>query len=136
MSGGKVSGCNWAQTKNFAFPADSQIQQKMNVKKYIIIPEEILIRLAEGRYVEGSLHRDKFTGSITFNVYNRKPRLRLRDRLIRVLEHGWVKESEQRIKVYESIPKDLGTARIMSVLDREIKEASTALIDREIINNV
>ena len=108
----------------------------MNVKKYIVIPEEILIRLAEGRYVEGSLHRDNFTGSITFNVYNRKPRLRLRDRLIRVLEHGWVKESEQRIKVYESIPKELGTARVMSVLDREMKEAHTALIDREIIDNV
>lgn len=108
----------------------------MNVKKYIVIPEEILIRLAEGKYVEGSLHRDKFTGSITFNVYNRKPRIRLRNRLIRVLEHGWVKESEQRIKVYESIPKELGTARVMSVLDREMKEAKSALIDREIIDNI
>ena len=108
----------------------------MNVKKYIVIPEEILIRLAEGRYVEGSLHRDNFTGCITFRAYNRKPRLRLRDRLIRVLEHGWVKESEQRIKVYESIPKELGTARIMSVLDREMKEAKSALIDREIIDNI
>ena len=108
----------------------------MQVKKYIVFPEDILIRLAEGRYVEGSLHRDILTGCIIFNAYNRRPRRRLRDRLIRVLEHGWVKESEQRIKVYESIPKDLGTARVMSVLEREVKEVRSALIEREIIDNV
>ena len=57
----------------------------------------------------------------------------MRDRLIRVLEHGWVKESTERIKVYDSIPKVLGTARVMSVLDREMDTAKDALIDRELI---
>ena len=108
----------------------------MKIKKYIEIPEEILIRLSEGKYVEGSLHRDEHSGHITFNAYNRKPRIRLKDRIIRILEHGWVKESEQRIKVYESIPKDIGTARVMSVLDREIKSAKDALIDRELLDCV
>ena len=84
----------------------------MKVKKYIEIPEEILVALAEGKYVEGSLHRDKDTCRIVFNVYNRKPRKRLRDIIIRYLEHGWVKESAERIKIYESIPKVLGTAHI------------------------
>jgi len=105
----------------------------MNIKKYISVPEFILERLVEGKYVEGSLHRDVLTGSITFNAYNRKPRRRIKDRLIRLLEHGWVKESEERIKVYESIPKDLGTPRVMNVLEREVKEAKNALIDWELI---
>jgi hypothetical protein len=52
------------------------------------------------------------------------------------LEHGWVKESAERIKVYESIPKNLGTARVMAVLDRESDEVKEALIDREIIEFV
>jgi hypothetical protein len=55
------------------------------------------------------------------------------NKLLRRLEHGWVKESRQRIKVYESIPKDLGMARVMAVIDRETKEAKDALIDRELI---
>lgn len=105
----------------------------MNIKKYILVPESILERLVEGKYVEGSLHRDVLTGSITFNVYNRKPRRRIKDRLIRLLEHGWVKESKERIKVYESIPKDLGTPRVMNVLEREVKEAKNALTDWELI---
>ena len=108
----------------------------MKIKKYIEFAEDILVRLSEGRYVEGSLYRDELTGRITFKAYNRKPRIRLKDRIIRILEHGWVKESEQRIKVYESIPKDIGTARVMGVLDREIKSAKDALIDRELLDCV
>ena len=108
----------------------------MQIKKYIEIAEEILIRLSEGRYVEGSLYRDKFTGRLVFKAYNRKPRVRIKDRLIRILEHGWVKESEERIKVFESVPKDIGTPRVMNVLERELKEVKNALIDREIIDRV
>ena len=106
------------------------------MKKYIEIEEEVYNRILAGKYVDGSMRILKNPARIVFRAFNRKPRVRLKDRLIRILEHGWVKESEQRIKVYESIPKDLGTARIMSVLDREMKEAKSALIDREIINNV
>lgn len=107
------------------------------MKKYIEVPEEALMRLVESdNCVRGALHRDKWTGKIYFKAYNDKPRIRLKDRLIRILEHGWVKESPQRIKVYESIPKNLGTARVMKVLDRETKEAKESLIDRELIDFV
>ena len=108
------------------------------MKKYITIVNalEALRILSVKKRLEGVLYIDQNTGRLMFKAYNRKPRLRLKDRLIRILEHGWVKESEQRVKVYESIPKNLGTARIMRVLDREIKEAESALIDREIIDNV
>ena len=108
----------------------------MQIKKYIVIPVEILDNLSNGKYVEGSLHRDLETGCITFNAYNRKPRKRLRDKIIQYLEHGWVKESAERIKVYESIPKVVGTPRVMGILDREIKTAKDALVVREIIDRV
>ena len=79
-------------------------------KKYIQIEEEVLVRLVEGKYVEGSLHRDKWTGQITFRAYNRQSRKRKKDKLIRYLEHGWVKESTKNLKYYESIPKKIGMA--------------------------
>ena len=105
------------------------------MKKYIQIEEEVLVRLVEGKYVEGSLHRDEWTGKITFRAYHRKPRVKRKcDRLIALLEHGWVKESTDRIKVYESVPKILGAPRVMTILDREHKAAKDALIDREIDN--
>ena len=108
------------------------------MKKYIWFLNglSVLEKLEVEKRVEGVLFVDKSTGRITFKAYNRKPIKRMRDRLIRVLEHGWVKESTERIKVYDSIPKVLGTARVMSVLDREIDTAKDALIDRELIEFV
>ena len=103
------------------------------MKKYIEINMEVIERLVDGKYVAGSLHRDEWTGRIVFKAYNRQPRTKCVNKLLRRLEHGWVKESRQRIKVYVSIPKDLGMARVMAVIDRETKEAKDALIDRELI---
>ena len=105
------------------------------MKKYIWFLNglSVIEKLEVEKRVEGVLFVDKSTGRITFKAYNRKPIKRMRDRLIRVLEHGWVKESTERIKVYDSIPKVLGTARVMSVLDREMDTAKDALIDRELI---
>ena len=106
------------------------------MKKYIEIEEEVYNRIIAGKYVDGSLHKIKHSSMLAFRAFNRKPRVRIKDRLIRLLEHGWVKESAQRIKVYERIPKDLGIPRVMNVLEREMKEAKNALIDREIIDRV
>ena len=105
----------------------------MKAKKYIAIEEEVLVRLVEGKYVEGSLHRDKWTGVITFNAYNRQPRKRHRDKLIKKLPWGWVKESARKLKVFGSFPKDMGTARVMGLVDDHTRDAKNALIDRELI---
>jgi hypothetical protein len=109
------------------------------MKKYVFVMNaiELLQRLVSGKRVEGVLYVDGDTGRLTFKAYNRTClKRRAKDRLIRLLEHGWVKESAERIKVYESIPKNLGTARVMAVLDRESDEVKEALIDREIIEFV
>ena len=95
--------------------------------------------LKKGKRVEGRLFiQEASMGQleIVFKPYNRKKTIRVKDQLIRLLEHGWVKESPQRIKVYESIPKNLGAARVNNVLDREVKVAKEAIIDREIIGRV
>jgi hypothetical protein len=109
------------------------------MKKYVFVMNaiELLQRLVSGKRVEGVLYVDGDTGRLTFKAYNRTClKRRAKDRLIRLLEHGWVKESAERIKVYESIPKNLGTARVMAVLDRESDEVKEAPIDREIIEFV
>ena len=80
------------------------------MKKYIDIPLETLERLVEGKCVEGSLRRDQFTGKITFRAYLRQSRMHQKDKLIKKLPWGWVKESMERIKVFGSFPKDMGTA--------------------------
>ena len=106
------------------------------MKKYIEIEEEVYNRILAGKYVDGSMHKANHSSMLVFRAFNRKPRVKIKDRLIRMLEHGWVKESEERIKVYESIPKNLGTPRVMNVLEREVKEAKNALIDWELIEFV
>ena len=103
-------------------------------KKYIFVLNaiELINKLMNGKRVEGVLYMDENTGRLTFKAYNRKPQVRYHDRLLHRMEHGWVRESKERIKVYESIPKELGTARVMSILERETKEAKNTLIEREL----
>ena len=108
----------------------------MTIKKYIEIPEEILVGLAEGKYVEGSLHRDKITGHIVFNAYNRQPRVRRKDKLLVSLEHGWLKESPKCIKYYCAVKKSIGMPRIICAMDREMTVATAHLVDREIVDRV
>ena len=108
----------------------------MRVKKYIEIPEEILVGLAEGKFVKGSLHRDKNTGRIVFNAYYRKPHKRKKDILLASLEHGWLKESPKCIKFYCALKKSIGTARVIAALERENRVAVGHLVDREIVDRV
>ena len=105
------------------------------MKKYIEIPFEALERLVEGRYVEGSLHRDQYTGKIIFKAFNRKPR-GSQDRLICQLENGWLKESPKRIKFFNSVKKELGLQMVDVVMHRELKTAMSVMEIEEILDNV
>ena len=95
----------------------------------------VMNALKRGLKVEGRLWLEETEDGkfvIWFQQYNRQPQPKQRNRLIRRLEHGWVKESVERIKVYESIPKGIGTPRVLAVIDRETKEAKNAIIDHEL----
>ena len=104
------------------------------MKKYILVLNAInvMAKLLKEKRVEGVLFLDENTGRLTFKAYNRQPRVREKDRLVKKLPWGWVKESIERIKVYGSFPKDYGTATVMGLLDEHAKDAKNALIDREL----
>ncbi len=105
------------------------------MKKFVEIPFEILERLDEGKCVEGSLRRDECTGKVTFRAYQRHRHQRP-DRVVCQLENGWLKESAQRYKFYNSVKKDLGRRVVDVVMHRELKTAMQALEIEEILNNV
>ena len=103
------------------------------MKKYIFVLNaiELMTKLYVGKRVEGVLYMDEETGLLTFKAYNRQPRIRQKDKLVKKLPWGWVKESLERIKVFGSFPKDMGTAQVMGLLDEHARDAKNALIDRE-----
>ena len=108
------------------------------MKKYIFILNaiELLSQVVIGKRVEGVLYMDQDTGRLVFKAYNRQPRNRKRDQLVKKLPWGWVKESMERIKVFGSFPKDMGTAQVMGLLEDNTRDAKNALIDRELIDFV
>ena len=103
------------------------------MKKYIELSDEVIARLVSGKCVEGSLRRDEWTGKGTFRAYQRQSRVREKDCLIKKLPWGWVKESIERIKVYGSFPKDMGSAAVMGLMDDHNRSAKNAMIERELI---
>ena len=109
------------------------------MKRTVDIPKEVVAALMQGKRPDGRLilqEASKGKLEIVFRQFNRSKRVRMKDQLIKMLEHGWVKESVNNIKIYDSLPKKLGLARILEILDRELNEAKNGLIDREIIDRV
>ncbi len=104
------------------------------MRKYIFILDalELMTKLIVGKRVEGVLYMDENTGRLTFKAYNRTCPKHRKDQLVRKLPWGWVKESIERVKVFGSFPKDMGTAAMMGQLDEHHRDAKNALIDREL----
>ena len=104
------------------------------MKKYIFVLDalELMTKLFVGKRVEGVLYMDENTGRLTFKAYNRQPRKRDKDRMVKKLPWGWVKESMERIKVFGSFPKEYSTPRVMGLLEEHTKDAKNALIEREL----
>lgn len=103
-------------------------------KKFVLLLNaiELLQQLMDGKRVEGVLFIDKNTGWLTFKAYNRQSRIRQKDVLVKKLPWGWVRESLERIKVFGSFPKDMGTASVMGLLEEHTHDAKNALIEREL----
>ena len=118
------TGLNSAERENF----------RTTCKKYIYVLNAIslMAKLLKEKRVEGVLFLDENTGKLTFKAYNRQPRLRKKDRLVKKLPWGWVKESMERIKVFGSFPKDYSTAAVIGMMEEHTKDAKDALIEREL----
>lgn len=97
------------------------------MKKYIEISAETLERLETGKYVAGSLQRDKETGKLVFTGWKRSTKKRNRDKTICRLEHGWLKESAERIKFFNSVDKKVGAVLISKAMSRELDFAMEEL---------
>ena len=97
------------------------------MKKFIDLAVEVIDSLKNGKFVEGSLHKDKQTGKIVFRAYVRQSRNR-HERLICPLENGWLKESPKRIKFYNSVKKELGAVQVSEVMARELETAMNAML--------
>ena len=106
------------------------------MRKYIELSEEVIARLVCGKCVEGSLRRDEWTGKVSFRAYQRQSRIREKDRLVKKLPWGWVKESLLRVKRYSSLPKELTLPEKLAILDEENELAKNALIENYIIESV
>ena len=107
------------------------------MKVQVEMSNETLQAIMDGKCVEGLLRLQLSSmgthSEVAFRSYNRKPRVREKDRLVKKLPWGWVKESIERIKVFGSFPKDYGTPTMMGLLEEHTRDAKNALIEREII---
>ena len=101
---------------------------------FIFLSNEVIARLQSGKCVEGSLSMNPCSGEVSFKAYNRQARKR-EDRVIAYLEHGWIKESKQRYKFYNSVKKDLGIPMTQVVMERELKTAVHELEIERILEN-
>ncbi len=110
------------------------------MKIQVEITSDVMTAVMDSKRVVGALRLQLASSGthseVTFDGFEISKKKRKKDGLIKALEHGWVKQSERRIKVFNSLPKKIGTKRLIAVLERETKVASEAIIDNEIINRV
>ena len=97
------------------------------------ISEETWARMLTGKRVEGTLGIDRLTGKKDFRMFHRQTRSRLRDRLIKKLPWGWVKESKERYKTYTSVPKEMPLEAMVKAFGDDHDEAMQAIVDAELI---
>jgi len=116
----------------FRHDLHSPFDKIMRKNVFVLNAIELFGQLKNGKRVEGVLYMDQSTGKLTFKAYNRQPRVREKDRLVKKLPWGWVRESMERIKVFGSFPKDFCTAQVIELLNEHNQDAKNALIDREL----
>ena len=100
------------------------------------ISEETWARMLTGKRVEGTIGLDKWTGKKDFNAFHRKSRSRLKDKLIKKLPWGWVKESQQNLKIFSSVPKSMGIEKVMEAFEDDRLAAMEAMVDDYLIRTV
>ena len=72
----------------------------------------------------------------SFKAYQRQPRVRQKDELLKKTPWGWLKASVERVKRFSSLPKDLSLPEKLAILDEENELVKQALIEDYIIESV
>lgn len=104
------------------------------MEKSFFIEEESWKQLKDGKTLVGELKTDIKTGTLHFKAWRRESKSRRRDRTIVTLEHGWLKESRQKIKFFNSIRKSAGASRISKAMERELQTAVSTMFRSKSIN--
>ena len=104
------------------------------MKKFVFVMNalELMSKLYVGKRVAGVLFVDENTGRLTFKAYNRQPRVRAKDLMVKKLPWGWVKESKANQKRYTSFPKNMSLEEKLALMDRDNEMAKAVLIEREL----
>ena len=106
------------------------------MRKFIFIFNaiEVVKLLKAGKKLQGVLYLDD-KGWLTFKP-NNPPKASSKERVVEHTSFGRVTETSASYKVYERFPKVMGLHRIMSALDREVKDVKGAIFTNEIIDRV
>lgn len=102
----------------------------------VLVDDKSFARMQMGLRVEGTVGFDTCKGMGDLNAFNRKRYSKPKDKLVKKLPWGWVKKSLTRVKVFASFPDDVGTARVLGLLDDHTRDAKNALIEYGIIERV
>ena len=102
----------------------------------VLVDDKSFARMQMGLRVEGTVGFDTCKGMGDLNAFIRKRYNKPQDKLVKKLPWGWVKKSLTRVKVFASFPDDVGTARVLGLLDDHTRDAKNALIEYEIIERV
>ena len=99
------------------------------MKKVILIDEETLKALMEGKRVEGAIRKTQ--DGLAFRAYNhQKCGTSEPDRLLYQAACGHLKESKQRYKLWISVPKSMGMCRAAVLMGNESDEMTDYLHER------
>lgn len=99
------------------------------MKKVILISEETVKALLEGKRVEGAIRMTP--EGLTFKAYNRQRCGAFEpDKILYQAGCGHLKESKQRYKMWLSVPKAMGMNRAAVLLADQSNEITDYLYDR------
>ena len=104
-------------------------QNNSNLKKVILIDEETLKALMEGKRVEGAIRKTQ--DGLVFKAYKRQRCGSYQpDTILYQAGCGHLKESKQRYKMWLSVPKAMGMNRAAILLADQSTEITDYLYDR------
>ena len=98
----------------------------------IIIPDEVLADLLNGKKPAGTIGFTPTTSDIEFKPFKKNNKRRRHAKLLGKLPWGWVKESMENQKRVTSFSKHLPLAEKLQILDSENELAKKILVEREL----
>ncbi len=102
----------------------------------ILVDDKSFARMMQGLRVEGTVGFNLKTMMGDLNAFNRLPRTRYRDKLLKKTPWGWVKKSLTKTKHFSAIPSNLTLEDKLDILEMEHELNKQTLIDQELINRV